>query len=93
MALENESVQKIVRDGVFLQDRPRDLFVGHLELGEKDGAVLRPPPVYHRDDLVASVHCAVHAKVLHRAVDLKDRIVVGTYGADIVVIRRNIFTS
>ena len=29
-----------------------DVLVGHLELGEEDGAVLRPPAVYHRYDLV-----------------------------------------
>ena len=31
---------------------PNDFFVGHLELGEEDGAVLRPAAVYHRYDLV-----------------------------------------
>ena len=31
---------------------PRDLVIRHLELGEEDGAVLRPAAVYHRYDLV-----------------------------------------
>ena len=32
-----------------------DVLVGHLELGEEDGAVLRPAAVYHRYDLVATL--------------------------------------
>ena len=33
-------------------DPPGDVVIGHLQLGEEDGAVLRPPAVYHRYHLV-----------------------------------------
>ena len=48
-------------------DWPGDLVVGELELGEEDGAVLGPPAVYHRDDLVPPPHRPHQPQVLYRA--------------------------
>ena len=43
-----------------------DLIVGHLELGEEDGAVLGSPAVNDRDDLDPPAHCPQVPQVLYR---------------------------
>ena len=46
-----------------------DVLVGHLELGEEDGAVLRPPAVYHRYHLVPLPTPAQGAHVPKRGIN------------------------